>query len=75
MADRTSAEICGNIINLLDAYGVTTELIQQAWEQFMAYDFMPYQTGLPKALFERHSICMGCGSVDQLPCCAEEEGG
>ena len=72
MAGRTSAEACGNIINLLDSYGITTEVIRRVWEEFMNYDFMPYQTGLPLSLFERYGICMGCGSVDQLPCCEEK---
>lgn len=75
MADRTSAELCGNIINLLDGYGVTTEVVQRVWGYFMDCDFMPYQTGLSKSLFEKYAICMGCGFVGELPCCEDEEEG
>ena len=43
MADRTSAEIMGNIINLLDAAGVGSKIIQQVALQFLNYDFNFYQ--------------------------------
>ncbi len=73
MADRTSAEICGNIINLLNDYGVSTEIIQGVWEAFMSYDFSPYQTGLPRTLLDAYKICSYCGGTNEWPCC--EEGG
>jgi len=72
MADRTSAEICGNVINLLDSYGVATEVIQRVWSEFAAYDFHPYQTGLSKSLLEKHRICRDCGGVSEWPCCEDE---
>lgn len=72
MADRTSAKICGTIINLLHSYGVTTELIQGVWLEFMAYDFSPCQTELPKSLLEEHKICSYCGGTSEWPCCKDD---
>ena len=73
MANRTSAEICGNIINLLDAYKATTEVIQRVWLEFMVYDFSPYQTNLPKSLLEKYKICSYCGGTSEWPCCEDED--
>ncbi len=73
MADRTNADICGNIIRLLDDFKTTTEVIQQVWSEFMVYDFSLYQTGLPKSLLERHKICSYCGGTSEWPCCEDED--
>ncbi len=72
MSDRTSAEACGNIINLLSGYGVSSEIIQRVCEEFMVYDFSPYQTRLPRSLLDAHRICSYCGGTSEWPCCEEE---
>jgi hypothetical protein len=73
MADRTSARICGNIINILDGFGAPTEIVQMVWGEFMDYDFSPYQTELPMSMLKKYRICSYCGGTSEWPCCNDEE--